>query len=158
MSKILKPGKDYTGISTSFYCHDGNGLFVMHKRSNKCRDEQGAWDFGGGRLEFGEDPKEGVLREVYEEYGVTGKIIKQLPAHSIIRNHQGTKTHWLTIPFLIKVDISKIINADPEKIAEIEFFNLDQLPQPLHQGAKLTLNKFKKHFEKYRQKVKFGKS
>lgn len=147
----LKPGIDYTAISISFYCHSDDGLFVLHKRSDKCRDEQGVWDFGGGKLEFGEDPTEGVLREVLEEYGVKGEIIEQLPAHSIVRDHQGTKTHWLTIPFLIKVDISKIINGDPEKIAEIEFFDLDNLPQPLHKGAMLTLNKFKKHFEKYRK-------
>lgn len=154
----LKPGVDYTGVSISFYCHSNDGLFVLHKRSDKCRDEIGAWDFGGGKLEFGEDPIEGVLREVLEEYGVVGEIVEQLPAHSIVRDHLGAKTHWLTIPFLIKVDISKIVNADPEKIAEIEFFGLDNLPQPLHQGAQATLRKFEKHFERYLKEIKSGKN
>lgn len=123
----------------------------MHKRSDKCRDEKGTWDFGGGKLEFGENPEEGVLREVMEEYGILGEILEQLPAHSILREHQNIKTHWLTIPFIIKVDIGKVVNADPDKIVEIDFFDLDNLPKPLHKGAEATLKKFKKHFEKYRR-------
>lgn len=154
----LKPGIDHIGVSVSFYCHNDDGIFVLHKRSDKCRDEIGVWDFGGGKLEFGEDLTEGVLREVLEEYGVIGEIVEQLPAHSIIRENNGVKTHWVVIPFFIKVDITKIKNADPEKIAEIEFFDLKNLPKPLHQGAKQTLERYKKHFEKYKRKTKSGKS
>ncbi|MDD2822643.1 MAG: NUDIX hydrolase [Candidatus Daviesbacteria bacterium] len=153
----LKPGIDFTAVSVSFYCHNDDGLFVLHKRSENCRDEIGTWDFGGGRLEFGEDPEVGVLREVLEEYGVEGEIIEQLPALSLIRENKGITTHWLSIPFLIKVDITKIKNGDPEKISEIEFFTLDNLPQPLHKGATHTLKKFEKHFDKYK-KSKSGKS
>lgn len=151
MSKVLKSGVHYIGVSVSFYCYSGDGLFVMHKRSDECRDEQGSWDFGGGKLEFGENLEEGVLREVMEEYGILGEILEQLPAHSILRENQGVKTHWLTIPFVIKVDIEKVVNADPDKIVEIDFFDLDNLPKPLHKGAEATLKKFKKHFEKYRR-------
>ncbi|MFA5932692.1 MAG: NUDIX hydrolase [Microgenomates group bacterium] len=147
----LKAGVDYIAVSVSFYCHNDDGIFVLHKRSDKCRDEIGAWDFGGGKLEFGEDPETGVLREVLEEYGVEGEIVEQLPAHSIIREQKGIKTHWVVIPFFIKVDLTKIKNADPEKIAEIEFFELDNLPQPMHTGAAHTMKKFKKHFEKYKK-------
>ena len=49
----MKPGIDYIGVSTPFYCHDGQGNFLFHKRSQKCRDEQGRWDTGSGKLEFG---------------------------------------------------------------------------------------------------------
>lgn len=157
MLKKLIPGVDCIGVSVSFYCHNDEGIFVVHKRSDSCRDEQGAWDFGGGKLEFGEDPEIGVLREVLEEYGVVGEIVEQLPAHSIIRKQKGTKTHWVVIPFFIKVDITKVKNNDPEKISEIEFFDLDNLPHPFHQGATFTLNKYKQNFEKYK-KSKSGKN
>lgn len=155
--KKLKPGVDFIAVSVSFYCHNDDGIFVLHKRSDNCRDEHGAWDFGGGRLEFGEDPETGVLREVLEEYGVEGEIIEQLSAHSIIRDQNGIKTHWLVVPFFIKVDLSKIINNNPEKISEIEFFSLDNLPKPLHTGAAHTMKKFKENFDKY-NKSKSGKS
>src|SRR3990170_7394617 len=91
----LKPGIDYIGISTPFYCNNGKGVFVLHKRSKGCRDEQGRWDCGSGQLELGEDPTESVLREVKEEYGCKGTVQEQMPAHIIVRKHNDRKTHWL---------------------------------------------------------------
>jgi hypothetical protein len=98
----MKPGIDYIGISTPFYCNDGKGRFVLHKRSVKCRDEHSAWDPGSGQLEFGLSPEENVLKEVMEEYGCRGIIQEQVPTHTIIRNSNGKVTHWLAVPFFIK--------------------------------------------------------
>ncbi len=53
----MKKGVDYTGVCVVFYCHDGQENVLMHKRSNKCRDEFGRWDIGGGGFEFGEPEK-----------------------------------------------------------------------------------------------------
>src|SRR5579862_8107330 len=93
----LKAGLDYVAVGVSFYCHDGRGNFLMHKRSRNCRDEQGRWDFGGGKLEFGEQPEEAVLREVREEYCCAGRIQEILPPISRFREHDGRSTHWLSL-------------------------------------------------------------
>ena len=53
MADGLKKGTDYVGVAVVYYCHDGKGNVLMHKRSSKCRDEHGAWDIGGGGVEFG---------------------------------------------------------------------------------------------------------
>src|SRR5215213_2336602 len=98
MNESLRPGIDYIGITTPFYCNDGEGNFVLHKRSESARDEQGTWDFGSGQLGFGEQIQEGMLRELFEEYGVIGEIQEQVPAHSIIREQNGRTTHWVAIP------------------------------------------------------------
>lgn len=123
----------------------------MHKRSEKCRDEQGRWDYGGGKLEFGQELEESVLREVQEEYGCRGEIQEQLLPHSILRELNGVLTHWLAIPFFIKVNLEKVTNNEPDKILEIGFFTLDNLPQPLHSGAKKTMEKYQNYFDKYRK-------
>ena len=146
----LKPGIDYIGVSTAFYCHNGNGLFLMHKRSQKCRDEKGRWDNGGGKLEFGLTPEENVLKELEEEYGCKGEIQEKLPAHSILREFDGVKSHWLQIPFIIKVNPKEVKNNEPDKIDEIGWFKLDNLPKPYHTGSAYTLHHFKKYFDKYR--------
>jgi 8-oxo-dGTP pyrophosphatase MutT (NUDIX family) len=70
-------GIDYTGITCGCICHDGNGKVLMGKRSKNCRDEQGAWEFGGGSMEFGETLEEHVSREVKEEFGVEIKELKE---------------------------------------------------------------------------------
>lgn len=51
----MKKGIDYIGVSVVYFCHDGRGSFVMHKRGPSTRDEHSCRDIGGGGLEFGEN-------------------------------------------------------------------------------------------------------
>jgi ADP-ribose pyrophosphatase YjhB (NUDIX family) len=152
MVRKLKTGIDFIGVTTPFYCNDGKGNFLLHKRSKIARDEHGRWDFGGGQLEFGEELQQGVLREVQEEYGLKGIIQEQLEAHSIIRIQNGIKTHWLAIPFFVKVDVNKAKIMEATKVSEIGIFALDKLPKPLHSGAKYTMKHYLKNFQRYKIK------
>lgn len=147
----MKPGIDYIGVSTPFYCNDGKGNFLLHRRSKKCRDEEGHWDTGSGQLDFGLTPEENVLKEVEEEYGIKGTIQEKLPAHSIFRIHKGKKTHWLAIPFFIKVDPKKVKINEPEKIDILGWFKLNKLPRPLHTGFVYTFKTYRKYFQKYKK-------
>jgi 8-oxo-dGTP diphosphatase len=144
-----RPGVDYVGITTPFYCNNGNGLFLLHKRSKKCRDEHGRWDPGSGQMEFGITPEENVLKEVWEEYGCAGEIQGRLPVHSIFREWNGRKTHWLAIPFFVKVNPAEVKINEPKKISEIGWFALDALPEPLHTGFNFTLSNYRKYFKKW---------
>jgi len=145
----MKAGIDYVGVTISFYCNDGKGNFLLHQRSKNCRDEHGAWDPGGGQLEFGETLEEGVLREVKEEYGAKGVIQEQLPAHSVLRTHAGKKTHWVAIPFFILVKKDEAKNNIPDRIDAMGWFTLDNLPQPLHTGFAYSFKRFQKYFKNY---------
>jgi len=151
MSKQLRPGADYIGISMPFYCNDGSGHFLVHRRGEQARDERGRWDFGGGKLDFGEEVEDGVLREVKEEYGVKGEIQEQLPAHSILRKQNGVNTHWLVTPFFVRVDIKKARIMEPNKFSELRIVTLDNLPRPFHTGAQKSMKKYREIFEKYRK-------
>lgn len=150
MLHALTAGIDYIGIATPFYCNDGKGNFVLHKRSDKARDEKGRWDFGSGQLIFGEKPEEAVLREVKEEYGVKGIIQEAAPTQSILRIQSGIKTHWLALPFFVKVDLTKIRIMEPKKVTKIGIFTLDHLPKPLHSAVRLTLKEYSTYFDKYK--------
>lgn len=147
----MKAGVNYIGITTPFYCNDGNGNFLLHKRSENCRDEQGMWDPGSGEADFGMSIEENVLREIIEEYGCKGEIQERLPAHDIFRENNGVKTHWIAIPFFVKVNPEEVKNNDPDKIGEIGWFKMDALPNPMHTGFMFTFNTFKGYFEKYRK-------
>lgn len=128
----MKPGIDYIGITTPFYCVDGQGHLLMHKRSSNCRDEVGRWDTGAGQLSFGEEVEDCVLREIKEEYGCNGKILFKIHPHSVIRIQNGVKTHWLAIPHIVLVEPEKVKNNEPHKIDDIAWFTLDSLPRPIH--------------------------
>ena len=144
-----KPGVDFIGVTVSFFCNDGNGNWLLHKRSRSCRDERGNWDFGGGKLEFGEDFEAGVLREVKEEYGCKGEIQLQLPTQNRLREHEGKKTHWVSIGFIIKVDPNKAQLNEPAAMDEIGWFKMDSLPNPLHTSAKKRLMNQSEYFKRY---------
>ncbi len=146
----MQTGVDYIGITTPFYCNDGQGNFLLHKRSVRTRDEHGCWDPGSGKLEFGLTPEENVLKEVFEEYGCRGEIQSALPVHSIFREWNGKKTHWLAIPFFVKINPEEVKNNEPEKIDEIGWFKLDNLPKPLHTGFKYSYTTYKEYFDKYK--------
>lgn len=149
----MKIGIDYIGVSTSFYCHNGKGKWLLHKRSINCRDERGAWDSGGGKLEFGLTLEENVLKEIREEYGCEAQIQQQLSAITLLRKSiDGTQTHWIIIPFILFLDeknVSKVKISDPEKMAELGWFTLDNLPHPLHSGFQKTITLYRKIFEKH---------
>jgi ADP-ribose pyrophosphatase YjhB (NUDIX family) len=148
----MKIGFDFVGITTPFYCHDGKGNILMHKRTAQCRDEHGRWDTGSGKLEFNLSLEENVLQEVLEEYGCKGVIEGQLPAHDIFREQEGVKTHWMAVPFFIKVNPAEVKNGEPHKIEEITWFPINKLPKPLHTGFEYTFKRYKNQFKQY-----FGK-
>jgi len=128
----LRRGVDYIGVTVPFVVHDGKGNFLLQKRSDKCRDEQGSWDVGGGSMEFGEEWEEAVRREVMEELGVECQEVKFLSVFNAVRDNNGTPTHWIALVHAAKVDPSKVFINDKEKIDEIGWFTMANLPSPLH--------------------------
>lgn len=122
----------------------------MHKRSANCRDEQGCWDFGGGKLEFGESLEDGVKREVREEYGCNVVIEEALYPQQLFRElADGTKTHWIYFPHIVRVNPAEVAIGEPEKISEIGWFALSDLPSPLHSAIAPFLERHQNELAKY---------
>ena len=119
-----KKGVDFTGVSVVFICHDGNGNILMNKRSQKCRDEHGNWDIGGGSLEFGHKIEDTLKREIKEEYCTDVLSHEFLGFRDIHREVNGKNTHWIGLDFKVHVDRSQAKNGEPE---HLEFLN--SLPQ-----------------------------
>jgi ADP-ribose pyrophosphatase YjhB (NUDIX family) len=128
----MKQGIDYIGITCVFYCHDGKGNILLHKRSKKCRDERGRWDCGGGAVEFGETWEQTVRREVKEEYGCPIEKLSYVTANNVLRIHNGKPTHWIALLFSVLVDPKKTVLNDLEKMDQIGWFTFNNLPSPLH--------------------------
>jgi 8-oxo-dGTP diphosphatase len=145
----MKKGIDYTAITVSYMCHDGQGNFLLNKRSNQCRDEHGCWDFGGGGLEFGESVEVSLKKELMEEYCVEPKSMEFLGYLDLFREHDGQKTHWLSLEFLVEIDRGKVKNGEPHKFEELGWFRLSDLPQPAHSTQYLLLERFKDQLERF---------
>ncbi|MBW3019615.1 NUDIX domain-containing protein [Candidatus Woesearchaeota archaeon] len=128
----MKKGVDFTGVCIVFFCHDGNGKFLMGKRSEKCRDDWHCWDIGGGGLRFGERVEEAVRREIKEEYCTDCRKIEFLGFRDVHRVHEGEKTHWVALDFKVEVDPEKAGTGEPERQADVQWFTLDNYPEKCH--------------------------
>ena len=139
----MQKGFDYIGVGVSYYCHDGQGKYLMNKRGMNCRDEHGCWDFGGGGIDFG-DTVEGTLRkELKEEYCAENIEYSFIGFNDNFREIDGKKVHWIQFHYLVLVDPKEIKNGEPHKLDEIGWFALDKLPSPLHSQALPELRLYK---------------
>lgn len=140
----LKKGVDFIGVTCVFYCHDGKGNLLMHKRSKNCRDERGAWDGGSGSMEFGETFEETVRREILEEYCVKPTNIELCGIKNVLRLNDKKKTHWVAVVFIAKVNPKQCAIGEPLKMDEIAWFPMNRLPKNLHSQTKRDMLIIKK--------------
>ena len=61
---------------------------LLSQRVSKNSDWHGKWQFPGGTIEFGEDPKDTAIRETMEEVGIKIKLLSQFP---IVMNFKDDK-------------------------------------------------------------------
>ncbi len=139
----MKKGQDFTGVSVVYFCHDGKGNVLLNKRGTNCRDEHGRWDAGGGGLEFGETVEETLKKEIAEEYCTDVLAFEFLGFRDVHREHDGQKTHWITLDFKVLVDKEKASNGEPHKFDEVAWFPINALPTPLHSQFPNFLEKYK---------------
>jgi ADP-ribose pyrophosphatase YjhB (NUDIX family) len=81
------------------------------------------WGLPGGGLEYGENPEDGVRREVREETGLGVQVEKLLYAESA-PNH-----HHISLIYLCKI-VGGMFQPNHE-ISQTRFFSLDELPNLL---------------------------
>ncbi|MBI2573837.1 MAG: NUDIX domain-containing protein [Candidatus Wildermuthbacteria bacterium] len=74
----------------AFIIKDGKALLIK-RRSNDAH-KPGQWDIPGGRMEFGENPLDGVLREAKEEVSLDIAIVFPLLVQHFTRDDGQTIT------------------------------------------------------------------
>lgn len=137
-------GTDCIGVTTVYFCHDSKGRFVMAKRSQNARDEQGTWDIGGGKMEFGDSIEDTLKREIWEEYCAEVLGFDFLGFRDVHRTKEGKPTHWIALDFKVRVAPETVRIGEPHKFDEIGWFTLDSLPRPLHSQLPVFFEKYKK--------------
>ena len=119
-------GKDFVGVGIGAMVRNEKGEILFLKRTEKCRNEAGKWNFPGGGLEFGETQDEAVKREVLEETGLEVKIVRILKIIDHIIEEEGQ--HWFNPIYETKVVGGNLENMEPHKCSEIKWFSPDKLP------------------------------
>lgn len=95
----------------------------------------GSWALPHGCIDVGESAYDALIREVREETGVS--IIRAEPfglysdPKYSVTYPNGDQVQTFTIAFLVK-EWSGNPASDGEEVAELRFFPLDRLPEPLY--------------------------
>jgi ADP-ribose pyrophosphatase YjhB (NUDIX family) len=96
--------------------------FLLIKRGIAPR--KGTWASPSGFIEVGEGPEEACLRELEEETGVSGKIVKLVGV--VRREDKEVYGDMLIVKYLVKVYEGKIIPGT--EVEDVKFFEIAELP------------------------------
>ena len=89
----------------------------------------GVWGFPGGHLEFGESPEGCAIREAREECGLT---LRNVTFYTLSNDvFADTGKHYITLHMRADVDDPTLVNHEPDKHRDWQWFAWDKLPQPL---------------------------
>ena len=101
----------------------------------------GLWMLPGGGLAFGEDPGDGVLRELREETGLTGAVDELLGVRSAVlepaATSRGDRVHAVGIVYRVTVtdaDLVMEVDGSTDLAAWVPFAELATLPAVPHVG------------------------
>lgn len=126
-------------VSCVFVCHDGRGRILLARRSAGARDEPGTWDTGAGALEHGETFEDAVTREVREEYSTVPLRIETIGVRNVLRG----SSHWVAVINAVEVDPAGVAIGEPHKFDELGWFDIHDLPAPMHSQLSATLAVFR---------------
>jgi len=103
-------------VAVAALVFDEQGRILLFKHTYR----KFAWGIPVGGLEYGEQPEEGVIREFYEESGLTISIEKLLFADS------SKLFHHVTLIYLCKVFNGEF--RESYEVSEMKYFEVNDLP------------------------------
>lgn len=124
-------------LESSFWGRSGAGAVIVCRETGRLLipkrsafvNEPGTWGTWGGAIDEGENPREAVKRELEEESGYYGEM-KIVPLH-VFEHNSGFKYYNFLI--LVEEEFEPQLNWETERYG---WFNLNELPKPLHFGFK----------------------
>jgi ADP-ribose pyrophosphatase YjhB (NUDIX family) len=137
-----KAGKQYPGVGVGAIVTNSDGKILLTKRGPLAGNRVGEWENPGGTQEVGESLSQAAERETREE---TGYLVKAFGIVSFSEELlQGEQQHWNNFGVLCEWYGKRSKHYVPEqgKISEIDWFDPEELPQPMSQGALAVISDY----------------
>ena len=124
-------------VVCSIIQNENNQIFLGFRNG---KNYPGEWDLPGGKLEFQEEPREALIREVKEETNLDVEITEELAYINVIAG----ENHFIVLPYITKIkpDSANYNNNEPKKHERFEWFSIDNLPTPLLLSARYILDMY----------------
>ena len=111
-----------------FYAKNTKRFLLLQKAHGK---HEGTWGLVGGTTISGENPWQGLQREVAEEVGQVPKIIKTLPLETFVSNDKVFNFH--TYMCVVQDEFVPVLS---DEHIGWSWATIDYAPRPLHQGLR----------------------
>jgi 8-oxo-dGTP diphosphatase len=103
-----------------------NGRYLLAQRKENCKSAPGKWEFPGGKVESGEDPKEALIREIKEELDITIGNLRIFDVTSSVNPPGSRYPHIIMISYLADWKSGKIRLLDCKDAKMVEPRKLDK--------------------------------
>jgi len=114
-----------------------DGKVLLGKR--KGSHGEGEYAFPGGHLEYMENFEECAKRETMEECGIE---IEDVQFQFIANIKKYEPKHYIHIGLIARWKKGEIINLEPDKCEGWEWYNFSELPAPIFEMAKLSIESY----------------
>lgn len=114
-----------------------NGDSVLLERRAPSGDltKANKWDIPGGKVECGESPSEAVVRELFEELGITVTVKRLLPTlYASVWKHQEGERHWLLAGYICNLE-----SGVPPLSEHLKWWHIDELTSDLVMSPDLEM-------------------
>jgi 8-oxo-dGTP diphosphatase len=110
------------GAACAVFDQGGRVLLVHHTYGRLN------WEVPGGLVEAGEAPDEGALRELIEETGLVGSIVRLSGVYYEPVHELGSMLHFV---FRVDGEPPSVAAPSSPEISEVGWFRVDALPRPI---------------------------
>jgi len=131
-ARLFRP-KFCMGVSALVFDEQGRILLFKHTYRKL------AWGIPVGGLEYGEQPEQGVIREFFEESGMTIEVERLLLADS------SRYDRHISLIYLCKIISGEF--KESYEVSEIKYFDVDDLPRMLFDEKDLIRSVHKTLYE-----------
>lgn len=121
-----QPGLDFPGLGVGLaILRDGKLLLCRRMKA----PEAGRWNIVGGKVDHMEPAELAARREAAEETGLAIGTIRYLGMTE--QRIEADRQHWVSLLYVTDDTTGEPQLTEPDKLSEIGWFDLDNLPQPL---------------------------
>lgn len=102
---------------------------LLQKRSKLKRVNPNKWGICGGKINYGESPKEAAIRETKEEIGISLDVDKL----NLIGINFGYQACFITYYIEQNIDVSKCV-LQKEEVEQVQYFKVDEVEKLDNEG------------------------
>ncbi len=116
-----------------------NGKILLGERLN-TETAPNTFAFPGGKMDYGESPEDGIIREIYEE---TGLKVKMKEVNFLDYNNEyfpEVKKHYVNLVFIIVKFDGEPENTEPNKCKKWDWHCPYDLPENIFWAIKEVIN------------------